>query len=44
MRGLGKGMREFKNATGEIQSEIRKSAQNIEKDVKDAASGPKEEK
>ena len=36
MRGLGKGMREFKNATGEIQSEIRKSSQEIEKDIKDA--------
>ncbi len=25
-RGLGKGIREFKNATGEIQQEIRKNA------------------
>lgn len=36
MRGLGKGMREFKNATGEIQQEIRKSANTIEKEVKKA--------
>ena len=36
MRGLGKGMREFKNATGEIQQEIRKSAQSVEREVKKA--------
>ena len=35
MRGLGKGIREFKNATGEIQQEIRKSATSIEKDLKE---------
>ncbi len=34
MRGLGKGMREFRNATGEIQQEIRKSGQEIEREVK----------
>lgn len=28
-RGLGKGIREFKNATGDIQEEIRKSAAEI---------------
>jgi len=36
MRGLGKGMREFKNATGEIQNEIRKSTQDIQRDLKDS--------
>lgn len=44
MRGLGKGMREFKNVTGEIQQEIRKSANSIEKDIKDSDSGSKETK
>ena len=43
-RGLGKGMREIKNATGDIQKEIRagasdlnsvKDSVNIEKQVKD---------
>lgn len=28
-RGLGKGIREFKNATGDIQEEIRKTSQEI---------------
>lgn len=28
-RGLGKGMREFKNATSDIQEEIRKSSKEI---------------
>ena len=32
-RGLGKGIREFKNATGEIQREIQKSVDDV-KDVK----------
>ena len=41
MRGLGKGMREFKNATGEIQHEIRKSAQEIEKDLSSSATSSK---
>lgn len=36
MRGLGKGIREFKNATGEIQHEIRKSTHIIEEEVKKA--------
>lgn len=31
-RGLGKGIREIKNATGEIQSEITKG---VSKDIKD---------
>jgi sec-independent protein translocase protein TatA len=44
MRGLGKGMREFKNVTGEIQHEIRKSANSIEKDLKDTDPGTKETK
>jgi len=43
-RGLGKGMREIKNATGDIQKEIRDGARdinavkdkvNVEKQVKD---------
>ncbi len=33
MKGLGKGMREFKNATGEIQHEIRKGANMMEEGV-----------
>lgn len=28
-RGLGKGMREFKNATADIQEEIRKTATEV---------------
>jgi sec-independent protein translocase protein TatA len=32
-RGLGKGMREMKNATSEIQREIQKSATDIQRDV-----------
>lgn len=28
-RGLGKGIREFKNATGDIQEEIRKTSTEI---------------
>ena len=32
-RGLGKGMREFKNATSDIQEEIRKSSEEITKNV-----------
>lgn len=33
MKGLGKGIREFKNATGDIQNEIRKSSQSIQEDI-----------
>jgi len=33
MRGLGKGMQEFKNATSDIQEEITKNARTIEKEV-----------
>lgn len=32
-RGLGKGMREFKNATSEIQREIKDSSKQIQKDL-----------
>ncbi len=28
-RGLGKGIREFKNATGDIQEEIRKTSKEV---------------
>jgi len=38
MKGLGKGIREFKNATGEIQQEIIKSSQIIEDELKDKKS------
>jgi sec-independent protein translocase protein TatA len=34
-RGIGKGVKEFKNATSEIQREIHSSAKNIQKDIKD---------
>jgi len=52
-RGLGKGMREIKNATGDIQREIREGARdinnikdqvNVEKQVKDLIKGDKEKK
>ena len=46
MRGLGKGMREFKNATSDIQEEITKSTRAIEKEVdlhKEVNSRKKEE-
>lgn len=36
MRGLGKGIRDFKNATSDIQHEIRKSTESIEKEIKSA--------
>jgi len=34
-RGLGRGIKEFKNATNEIQREITKSADEIKKSAKD---------
>jgi len=52
-RGLGKGMREIKNATGDIQREIREGTQdinnikdqvNIEKQVKDLIKEDKDQK
>jgi len=52
-RGLGKGMREIKNATGDIQREIREGARdinnikdqvNIEKQVKDLINEDKDQK
>ena len=52
-RGLGKGMREIKNATNDIQREIRegsreinsvKDVTNVEKQVKDMIVEDKEEK
>ena len=52
-RGLGKGMREIKNATGDIQKEIREGARdvnnlkdkvNIEKQVKDLIKNDKDKK
>lgn len=52
-RGLGKGMREIKNATGDIQREITEGARevnaikdkvNIEKQVKDLIQEDKEKK
>lgn len=33
-RGLGKGMREFKNATSDIQEEIRKTSTEITESAK----------
>lgn len=52
-RGLGKGMREIKNATGDIQREIREGAKdindlkdkvNVEKQVKNLIKEDKEKK
>jgi sec-independent protein translocase protein TatA len=40
-RGLGKGMREFKNATSDIQEEIRKSSQEVTNVVNQKGSNPK---
>ena len=34
-RGLGKGIREFKNATSDIQEEIRKTSSEITKTTND---------
>lgn len=34
-RGLGRGIREFKNATGELQRELDKSIHEVEKIKKD---------
>ena len=36
-RNLGKGIREIKNATGEIQNEIRKGMSEEKKQVQDIA-------
>ncbi|MEQ8325250.1 MAG: twin-arginine translocase TatA/TatE family subunit [Vicingaceae bacterium] len=44
MRGLGKGIREFKDATGEIQQEIRKSSKVIEDEIKDKKPSSGEQK
>jgi len=33
-RGLGKGIREFKNATSDIQEEIRKTSSEIQQSAK----------
>ncbi|MBE2246743.1 MAG: twin-arginine translocase TatA/TatE family subunit [Candidatus Competibacteraceae bacterium] len=33
MKGLGKGIREFKNATGNIQREIRESAEKMQNQI-----------
>lgn len=43
-RGLGKGMREFKNATSDIQEEIRKSSQEITDTVNLKDKPPKQKK
>ena len=43
MKGLGKGMREFKNATGEIQQEIRKGATMVEESVEQKKEEKKKE-
>lgn len=34
-RGLGRGLREFKDATNNIQREIEQTANNVKKDVND---------
>lgn len=36
-RGLGKGMREFKDATSDVQREIQKSIKDIETPVREAS-------
>ena len=36
-RGLGKGIREFKNATSDIQEEIRKTSTEVNRSVKEAS-------
>ena len=41
MRGLGKGIREFKDATGDIQQEIRNSSQVIKDELKNTDSETK---
>lgn len=41
-RGLGKGMREFKDATNGIQREIQQSANEISKEAKDVTKDLKE--
>jgi sec-independent protein translocase protein TatA len=43
-RGLGKGIREFKNATSDIQEEIRKSSKVVNEEInitKDINSQPR---
>ena len=40
MKGLGKGIREFKDATGEIQQEIRKSSKVVEDELKGKSKKP----
>lgn len=41
-RGLGKGMREFKNATADIQEEIRKTATEVKQSA-NLESSPKKD-
>jgi sec-independent protein translocase protein TatA len=40
-RGIGKGIREFKNATGDIQEEVRKTGREINESAR--VNKPKEE-
>ena len=42
-RGLGKGMRQFKDATGSIQREIEKSIEEGERNINPKAEVPKPE-
>lgn len=39
-RGLGKGIREFKNATSDIQEEIRKTGQEINQSAQSTKKEP----
>ena len=36
-KGLGKGMREFRNATDDIKKEFNESTEDIQKDIKDVS-------
>lgn len=42
-RGLGKGIREFKDAANGLQEEIRNSTNDIRKDIDDATGGIRQE-
>lgn len=42
-KGLGKGMREFKDAMGGIENEVRKAANDTTTAIKNVAEEPKKE-
>src|SRR3954468_20231727 len=42
-RGLGRGMRQFKDAMNGIEQEVKRAAENVEKEVKETVDQPVQE-